>query len=101
MDVLTMWFLTNYRHAPGHFFGIVGFVQIALGLFLFLNGLALWAASRPAGGNFSIGIGLLFAMAGAVMISIGLLAEFMLRHFVRIDPALYVAEENERVARPK
>jgi glycosyltransferase involved in cell wall biosynthesis len=101
MDVLTMWFLTNYRHAPGHFFGMLGFAQKGLGLFFFIVGIGLWYALHPSLGAAFFAAGLCLAATGALTICIGLLAELVLRHFVRIDPALYVAEENGRDARPQ
>ncbi len=101
MDVLTMWFLTNYRHAPGHFFGMLGFTQKALGVLLIIAGIIAWPGTHPAAGAALIAAGLVLASTGALTICIGLFAELVLRHFVRMDPALYVAEENERIARPK
>ena len=101
MDVLTMWFLTNYRHAPGHFFGMLGLTQKALGVVLLVAGIVLWLGAYPFAGAVLIAAGIVLAAAGAVTICIGLLAELVLRHFVRIDPALYVAEENGRDARPQ
>lgn len=99
MDVVTMWFLTNYRHAPGHFFGMLGVAQKCSGLLVLIIGICLWAGSRTATGAALFAAGLVLVATGALTICIGLLAELVLRHFVRIDPALYVAEENGRDAR--
>ena len=100
-DVLTMWFLTNYRHAPGHFFGMVGYTQKALGFLLFVTGIVVWSRSHASVGAALFAAGLIVTATGALTICIGLLAELVLRHFVRIDPALYVAEENGRDSRPQ
>ncbi|NUM55941.1 MAG: glycosyltransferase family 2 protein [Candidatus Hydrogenedentes bacterium] len=101
MDVLTMWFLTHYRHAPGHFFGMLGFSQKAIGFLLFATGIVVWSGSHASVGVALFAAGLLLAATGALTICIGLFAELVLRHFVRIDPAVYVAEENGRDARPR
>lgn len=98
MDVLTMWFLTNYRHAPGHFFGMLGFTQKGLGFLLLVIGVVVWRETYPAMGAALFAAGLLLMATGVLTFCIGLLAELMLRHFVRMDPALYVAEENGRDA---
>lgn len=99
MDVLTMWFLTHYRHAPGHFFGMLGVTQKALGFALFVAGIILWSQSHSTAGAALFAVGLVFAATGATTICLGLFAELVLRHFVRMDPALYVAEENGRDTR--
>lgn len=101
MDVLTMWFLTHYRNAPGHFFGMLGYTQKALGFALFVIGVVVWLRTHASVGAALFAAGLILAATGALTICIGLLAELMLRHFVRIDPALYVAEENGRGTPPR
>ncbi|HRI88306.1 MAG TPA: glycosyltransferase family 2 protein [Candidatus Hydrogenedentes bacterium] len=93
MDVMTMWFLTKYRHAPGHFFGKLGVIQKLLGFIVLVSGVFVWRGAHPAVGAALFTAGLVLAATGAITICIGLFAELMLRHFVRIDPALYVAED--------
>ena len=94
MDVLTMWFLTRHMHAPGHFFGKLGFAQKGLGLLLLVLGVYSWITTHAAVGAALFAGGILLAATGAITICIGLLAELVLRNFVRIDPALYVAEDH-------
>ncbi|MBM3288959.1 MAG: glycosyltransferase family 2 protein [Candidatus Hydrogenedentes bacterium] len=101
MDVLTMWFLTHYRHAPGHFFGMLGLTEKTLGFVFLIAGIAAWSARHSTAGAALFATGLVLIATGALTFCIGLLAELVLRHFVRIDPALYVAEENGRDARPQ
>jgi len=98
MDVLTMWFLTKYRHAPGHFFGKLGVLQKLFGLIILIAGIYVWRTTHPAVGAALFTAGLILASTGAITICIGLFAELMLRHFVRIDPALYVAEDSAQDA---
>ena len=99
MDVLTMWFLTHYRHAPGHFFGMLGVTQKALGFVLVVVGIVLWTRAYGSAGAALFAAGLVVAATGVLTVCIGLLAELVLGHFVRMDPALYVAEENGRTPR--
>lgn len=99
MDVLTMWFLTRYMHAPGHFFGKLGFALQLLGVLLLLFGAYLWAQTNPGFGLLLCGSGVVCIVAGGLTIGLGLLAELVLRHFVRIDSTLYVAEDHHDESR--
>jgi glycosyltransferase involved in cell wall biosynthesis len=94
-DVLTMWFLTRHMHAPGHFFTKLGLAQKLLGGAMFVAGVCFWLGGRSVLGPTLLVSGIVIAAAGALTLCLGLLAELMLRHFVRIDPALYIAETAE------
>lgn len=94
-DVLTMWFLTRYMHAPGHFFAKLGVAQKLLGAALFVAGACSWLGGRFILGPTFFVAGLVLAAAGGLTLCLGLLAELMLRHFVRIDPELYIAEPGD------
>jgi len=96
VDVLTVWFLGRYRHRPGHFFGNIGFAQIALGGLAFLAGVVDWAAGfSEAAGAALCTVGMVFGATGTLTLCIGMMAELMLRHFVRIDPTVYIAENGD------
>lgn len=95
LDVLTMYFLCRNQHAPGHFFGKLGGMQALIGFVLLVWGgilgfnnsaapwfLALWTA------------GFILGTTGMILVGMGLLAELVLRHFIRIDPALYATESD-------
>jgi len=94
VDVLTMWFLSRYQHQPAHFFGKTGFMQCGLGLAALL--LALWGLLRGQGSEAFVAatgaVGVVLVVNGVGFVGIGLLAELVLRHFVRIDPELYTEE---------
>lgn len=92
-DVLTMWFLTRYRHQPGHFFGKLGAGQSIIGLLAALVG-GFLSASPIAGGLFILG--LMLVATGGVTVCLGLLAELMLHHFMRMDAMVYISEEEGR-----
>lgn len=94
LDVLTVWFLGRYRHQPGHFFGKAGFAQILIGLLALIVGLIDWFSgwSEAVGAALFV-VGLVFGAIGFIMVCLGLLAELVLRHFVRIDPALYTVDD--------
>jgi len=96
LDVLTVYFLKRYMFSPMHFFGKMGFLQTCLGILSLLALVVIWLASPNEAlmaGLFAVGIVLI--ASGSIAISLGLIAELMLRHFVRIDPALYTAEEQD------
>jgi dolichol-phosphate mannosyltransferase len=95
LDVLTMWFLKHFRHAPGHFFGKLGGLQFIVGGLAFLGGIAQWIrGDAQTAGIVLVTGGVILSATGALTVSLGLLAELVLRHFVRIDPAVYEAENS-------
>lgn len=95
IDVLTVWFLSKYQHQPAHFFGKLGFLQGAVGLASLCAGGAAWWMSRSAALAVSLlAVGLVLSTIGVVTVCIGLMAELVLRHFIRIDPAVYIEQQN-------
>ncbi|MCP4644062.1 MAG: glycosyltransferase family 2 protein [bacterium] len=101
LDVLTMWFLSRYRHQPGHFFGKLGCLQALLGLVSLVCSLAIALVLSP-GPLFGalLAAGMVLCATGVMTVSMGLLAEMVLRHFIRIDPAVYVEEESRGADTP-
>ncbi|HOL76552.1 MAG TPA: glycosyltransferase, partial [Candidatus Hydrogenedentes bacterium] len=93
IDVLTTWFLTRYRHQPAHFFAKVGFLKIAFAFLLCILG--FWI-SQPLARLLLLVLAIALALGGALVVALGLFSEFVLYHFVRIDPALYIAENETR-----
>ncbi len=89
IDVFTTWFLTRYRTQPAHFFAKLGMVKIALAFPVLLAGFSIAAPSIKLL-LFMLAVALV--LGGGLLVGLGLLAEFLLYHFVRIDPALYIAE---------
>ena len=95
VDVLTMWFLSRYQHQPAHFFGKTGFAQCALGLLAMLIALMAMFSTAPDALTAALGaIGVVLVVNGVGFVGIGLLAELVLRHFVRIDPELYTEDSS-------
>jgi len=94
LDVITVYFLTRYMYAPNHFFGKAGFLQVVLGMLSVVAAIATWLTWNNEAAVAGFGaVGIVFLVNGINMFGIGLLAELVLRHFVRIDPALFMAEE--------
>ncbi|MFA6240711.1 MAG: glycosyltransferase family 2 protein [Candidatus Hydrogenedentales bacterium] len=94
IDVLTMWFLRRHSQAPAHFFGKLGFWQFIAGALAILIGIVSWFAWSQAAGAGLCAAGMVVCSTGTLTVSLGLLAELVLHHFVRIDPAVYIAENN-------
>lgn len=96
VDVLTMWFLSRYQHQPAHFFGKAGVFQVFLGLLCFvLSAVEEFAWAQEAFSAAFLAAGLILCATGVLTVSMGLLGELVLRHFVRIDPAVYVEDREE------
>jgi glycosyltransferase involved in cell wall biosynthesis len=93
LDVLTMWFLARYQRQPGHFFGKLGLFQAILGVLAIVFGIPGWAFwGWDTMGAALVAVGLVFFATGGLTVCLGLIAELVLRHFVRIDPTLYIEE---------
>jgi len=96
LDVLTMWFLSRYQHQPGHFFGKLGVLQALLGGVSLAAGIVGYSTTeREALSSALVAVGLVFCATALLTVCLGLMAELVLRHFIRIDPTVYV-EEQER-----
>jgi glycosyltransferase involved in cell wall biosynthesis len=90
LDLITVKFLTQYTSRPFHLFGAIGSVLLGLGCLL-LGWMALSKLLGHAIGNRpALLIGVLFAVVGIQIITLGLLAELMvnLRRRTNLDAAV-------------
>lgn len=95
LDVMTVYFLKRYMYSPNHFFGKNGLLLILIGI-VSLGASAVLALIYGGVGASSAAlaaIAAVFVVSGFVAIAIGLQAELMLRHFIRIDPAVYTIDD--------
>lgn len=78
-DVLSVWYLTRFRYAPGHFFTGIGFGFLGLtalfSFWMFLADLLNRPASMLIGLLLMLGAGL----GGVILVAAGLLAELVVR----------------------
>lgn len=96
LDVMTVYFLKRYMYSPNHFFGQAGFIQIVLGILCILATIAAFVVGESEAAVAALAaVGVVFIVSGLGAIGLGLFAELMLRHFIRIDPALYAADEDQ------
>jgi glycosyltransferase involved in cell wall biosynthesis len=97
VDVATMWFLVRYRLRPGHFFWKCALVLVFCGVGAGLGGgISVLLACPHAGIAWLVAAGFL-ALGAVLMAGQGLLAEMVLHHFVRIDPAVYITESEDGI----
>lgn len=81
LDILSVRFITGYRHKPLHFFGSLGLLPLLLGV-----GLELYVLyCKLTGDSFAthiaaIIIGVMFFLLGVQLISTGLIAEMIRDH---------------------
>jgi len=89
MDVLSVWFLRRYRHAPGHFFGNVGWAALGLGAV----GLAAAAVGwRCLGARLTL-LGTGLVCAGLFALALGLVAELIVAQRPPVDLDAFIAEK--------
>lgn len=96
LDVMTVYFLRRYQHSPNHFFGSAGFLMILLGLLSLLATVPVgYFVGNDAATAAVAAVAVVLVVTGVNTLGIGLLAELMLAHFIRIDPALFEAEDDD------
>jgi len=90
LDLITVKFLTQYTSRPFHLFGSVGVVLLTLGGALLTWMLGSKILGNAIGGRPALTIGVLLAVVGVQMISLGLLAELVvnLRRRSNLDAAV-------------
>lgn len=93
LDLITVFFLTNYRQRPMHLFGIPGILSITLGVLL---GLKLsWdrlVADEQIGTRPLLLLAVLLIVVGVQFFGLGLLGEYLVQesHRPRTEPARFV-----------
>ncbi len=93
LDLITVFFLTNYRQRPMHLFGLPGILAIGLGI---LIGLKLtfdrMVQDQQIGTRPLLMLAVLLVMVGTQFFALGLLGEFLAhgRNASRVDPGSYI-----------
>jgi glycosyltransferase involved in cell wall biosynthesis len=93
LDLITVFFLTNYRQRPMHLFGIPGMISVALGV---LMGLKLsWdrlVNDETIGGRPLLLLSVLLIVVGVQFFGLGLLGEFLVQesHRPKPEPARFL-----------
>lgn len=87
LDLITVFFLTNYRQRPMHLFGVPGIISVALGV---LMGLKLsWdrlANDETIGTRPLLLLSVLLIVVGVQFFGLGLLGEFLVQESHRPQP---------------
>lgn len=90
-DLLTVAFLTRFRHRPFHFFGSIGAMLVAVGLTINAYLTAIWFSGQSIGGRPLLTLGVLLLVLGVQFFSTGFLADLVVSGRDRSD-TLPVAE---------
>lgn len=102
LDLIVVKFLTSYFNKPMHFFGVIGFVSLALGLsaeFVALilrlfYGISLILTPLPV-------VGAMFVIIGVQLVLFGLMAEVLMRtYYESKGTRSYAVRETVNVALP-
>ena len=96
LDVMTIYFLRRYQHSPNHFFGTAGILMIFSGMLSFIAAILVWffIGNEAAVAAISA-VAVVFVATGINTLGLGLFAELVLAHFIRMDPALFEAEDDD------
>lgn len=94
LDLITVLGLTRYTNRPAHLFGGVGLVMGVLGMAILAYLGAIWLfTDQGIGTRPLLTLGVLMVLVGVQLISLGVLAEMMVRReVVREDPLSRVVE---------
>ncbi|MEE4537981.1 MAG: glycosyltransferase family 2 protein [Erythrobacter sp.] len=98
LDLLTVWLTTRYAARPLHLFGGGGFVLTGLGLSILAYLSVLWMLGLgPIGDRPLLILGMLLVLFGGQMISVGLVAEIVLRRSITEEDKYAIAERTGAV----
>lgn len=95
LDLVTVWLTTRYAARPLHLFGGGGMVLSAVGFSLLAYLSVLWVTGvGPIGDRPLLMLGMLLILFGGQMISVGLVAEVVLRRSIGEADKYSVAERS-------
>ncbi len=95
LDLMTVWLTTRYAARPLHLFGGGGIVLSALGGLILAYLSVLWLiGAGPIGDRPLLMLGMLLVLFGGQMISVGLVAEVVLRRTIDEGDKYSVAERS-------
>ncbi len=77
LDLMTVLFLTRFRHRPLHVFGLLGLVSALIGLVINVYLSVVWLLGERIGNRPLLMLGVLLMVIGIQFFSIGLLAEML------------------------
>lgn len=96
IDLITVLATTRYLQRPGHMFGGAAVLSGALGVLILAVLSILWLFGEPIGGRPLFFLGLLLVILSVQLISIGVIAELLIRLSVPRDPlAAVIADTRE------
>ena len=100
LDLMTVWLTTRYAARPLHLFGGGGLVLSGLGVAILAYLSVLWLiGAGPIGSRPLLMLGMLLVLFGGQMISVGLVAEVILRRTIDEGDKYSVAERLGAVER--
>lgn len=79
LDLITIMATTRYLHRPGHMFGGLGILLGALGAIIMAYLGVLWLMGQPIGHRPLLFVGILMLIFSVQMISLGIIAELLIR----------------------
>jgi len=80
-DFVTTLFLRRYGRFPLHFFGLVGFIFLAIGMVINFYLAIIWFGGHGIGQRPLLTLGVLLMIIGAQFFSIGFLGEIIIYYF--------------------
>lgn len=95
LDLLTVWLTTRYAARPLHLFGGGGLALSAIGFAILAYLSVLWVVGLgPIGNRPLLMLGMLLVLFGGQMVSVGLVAEIVLKRSITEDDKYSVAERS-------
>lgn len=94
LDFITVSFLGRYGQKPLHFFGLIGVVSIFIGSIFGAYLSVLHFMGEKIGNRPLLILSVLLVLAGLQLLSIGLMAEMMIRKNTKVDGALPIDYES-------
>jgi len=95
LDVLTMWILQTRMRAPGHFFGKIAFIELLGATASGVIAVYLWRDENVTPSIVFAASAAILTGTGLAVFALGIMAEYMLKHFVRIDPKHFTKDSKK------
>jgi glycosyltransferase involved in cell wall biosynthesis len=93
LDLLTVRFLTRFRHRPLHVLGGTGLLLLGLGLLGLVYLAVLWLlGQRPIGNRPMLFYAIALLVVGVQLLSLGILAELVTAYGIRPEATYSIAE---------
>ncbi len=101
LDLMTVMLLTRYRMRPSRFFVLPGGLAGLTGISILVYMSVLWLLGQPIGHRPLLTLGVLLTIISGLFVSMGLLAELLVRTTLKPEEIFSVRERRRATVKPE